>query len=386
MSASCTGTSSAIRRGISRGSAASATWCRSGGSTRSGAVSSSEAMRDQSIQLGEGPSDDKYWLDFARARISGRRQARGDDSDPMRPTRCRRSPATTAVAVARGGAARRGRWRRLPTAGPSRSFAAACGSSAASSAATGRSSSSSSPTSLVLPAALAEQRRARRQVPGRVLLPDPAVLSRLPTFGQAAFGEPNYRALRDQFAAGEHAATGCSCRPFPTARTSRCSTCPDSRHIRRRGQHPFGTDDRGRDVLVRLAYGFNISLTFALLVMLFGDGIGIVVGAVARVRRRQARSARPAGHRDLVVAAVPLHDHHRQLDRRARVRARPHAGAAAVVLAAGVHPGGVRVDGDHVLRPRRVLPGEGARTTSAPRSSRACLSRRSCSGTSCRTR
>ena len=44
--------------------------------------------------------------------------------------------------------------------------------------------------------------------------------------------------------------------------------------------HPFGTDDRGRDVLVRLAYGFNISLTFALLVLVFADGIGIVVGAV----------------------------------------------------------------------------------------------------------
>ncbi len=38
----------------------------------------------------------------------------------------------------------------------------------------------------------------------------------------------------------------------------------------RRAQHPFGTDDRGRDVLVRLAYGFNISLTFALLVTIVG--------------------------------------------------------------------------------------------------------------------
>ena len=41
----------------------------------------------------------------------------------------------------------------------------------------------------------------------------------------------------------------------------------------------MGTDDRGRDVLVRLAYGFNISLTFALFVLLFADGVGIVVGA-----------------------------------------------------------------------------------------------------------
>jgi microcin C transport system permease protein len=43
--------------------------------------------------------------------------------------------------------------------------------------------------------------------------------------------------------------------------------------------HPFGTDDRGRDVLVRLAYGFNISLTFALLVTIVGNLLGISVGA-----------------------------------------------------------------------------------------------------------
>jgi microcin C transport system permease protein len=43
--------------------------------------------------------------------------------------------------------------------------------------------------------------------------------------------------------------------------------------------HIFGTDDRGRDVLVRLAYGFNISLTFALLVTIFADVTGVIVGA-----------------------------------------------------------------------------------------------------------
>jgi len=44
--------------------------------------------------------------------------------------------------------------------------------------------------------------------------------------------------------------------------------------------HPMGTDDRGRDVLVRLAYGFNISMTFALLVTVIGESIGIAVGAL----------------------------------------------------------------------------------------------------------
>jgi microcin C transport system permease protein len=44
--------------------------------------------------------------------------------------------------------------------------------------------------------------------------------------------------------------------------------------------HWMGTDDRGRDVFVRLAYGFNISMTFAILVTVLGEGLGIVVGAM----------------------------------------------------------------------------------------------------------
>jgi microcin C transport system permease protein len=46
------------------------------------------------------------------------------------------------------------------------------------------------------------------------------------------------------------------------------------------GAHPLGTDDRGRDVLVRLAYGFNVSLTFALVVLLLADGTGVIVGGL----------------------------------------------------------------------------------------------------------
>lgn len=44
--------------------------------------------------------------------------------------------------------------------------------------------------------------------------------------------------------------------------------------------HWMGTDDRGRDVLVRLAYGFQISISFALLVTVAAYTIGTAVGAV----------------------------------------------------------------------------------------------------------
>jgi microcin C transport system permease protein len=43
--------------------------------------------------------------------------------------------------------------------------------------------------------------------------------------------------------------------------------------------HWLGTDDRARDVLARLAYGFNISITFGLLVVLGSYLIGMAIGS-----------------------------------------------------------------------------------------------------------
>ncbi|NQW29415.1 MAG: ABC transporter permease subunit [Ignavibacteria bacterium] len=43
----------------------------------------------------------------------------------------------------------------------------------------------------------------------------------------------------------------------------------------------LGTDDRGRDVFVRMAYGFNVSLSFALLLALMEYIIGVPIGALS---------------------------------------------------------------------------------------------------------
>lgn len=45
-------------------------------------------------------------------------------------------------------------------------------------------------------------------------------------------------------------------------------------------QHVLGTDDRGRDLLVRLFYGFRISVFFAILLSLLSYFIGIIAGAL----------------------------------------------------------------------------------------------------------
>jgi microcin C transport system permease protein len=45
-------------------------------------------------------------------------------------------------------------------------------------------------------------------------------------------------------------------------------------------EHWLGTDDRARDVLARLAYGFRISITFALIVTFVSYTVGTLIGAV----------------------------------------------------------------------------------------------------------
>jgi microcin C transport system permease protein len=96
--------------------------------------------------------------------------------------------------------------------------------------------------------------------------------------GQNELGEPNYRALEQQYT---EAGRGdwVLMPPIPYGPDESLLELPGVPPHPPSSSHPFGTDDRARDVLVRLAYGFNISLTFALLVALFGNVIGVSVGA-----------------------------------------------------------------------------------------------------------
>jgi microcin C transport system permease protein len=98
-------------------------------------------------------------------------------------------------------------------------------------------------------------------------------------FGMTAFGEPDYRELKRQFEA-EGKGNWVLMAPYPYGPNESIFDLAEPPPNRPSREHFFGTDDRGRDVFVRLAYGFNVSLTFALLVTLFSEGVGTIAGGL----------------------------------------------------------------------------------------------------------
>jgi len=99
------------------------------------------------------------------------------------------------------------------------------------------------------------------------------------TFGQTDYGEANYRTLKAEF---KESGTGnwAIMPPYPygpfESLTDPRSYPPNPPSWK----HWFGTDDRGRDVFVRLFYGLRISLTFALISVTVAYFIGISIGAM----------------------------------------------------------------------------------------------------------
>ncbi len=98
-------------------------------------------------------------------------------------------------------------------------------------------------------------------------------------FGMDAIGEPDYRQLKQKLAAEKSG--GWVLMPlYPYSPTESLLDLPGSPPHHPSREHIFGTDDRARDVFTRLAYGFNVSLTFALLVLTCSYVVGITVGAM----------------------------------------------------------------------------------------------------------
>jgi len=98
-------------------------------------------------------------------------------------------------------------------------------------------------------------------------------------FGQERIGEPDYRDVAQQFRQ-ENKGNWAILPPYPYSPTESLLDLPGTPPNAPSRQHIFGTDDRGRDIFARLAYGFNVSLSFALLVLVISLAIGVSVGAL----------------------------------------------------------------------------------------------------------
>lgn len=100
------------------------------------------------------------------------------------------------------------------------------------------------------------------------------------TFGQEVYGEANYRMLKVQFSSQDNDNwVMLPLYPYDPNENLLDEIEGSPPHKPNTG-HILGTDDRARDVFARIAYGFNISISFALIVTLFAYIIGVSVGAL----------------------------------------------------------------------------------------------------------
>lgn len=100
-------------------------------------------------------------------------------------------------------------------------------------------------------------------------------------FGQRVIGEAQYRALADDFREADQG-NWVLLPPYPYHPNESLLTDPElpgNPPHAPSAQHWLGTDNRARDVFARLAYGFRISLTFALGVVSLAYLIGMTLGA-----------------------------------------------------------------------------------------------------------
>jgi microcin C transport system permease protein len=82
----------------------------------------------------------------------------------------------------------------------------------------------------------------------------------------------DYKYIPTQFQSGRVVLVA----PYATRSADGASIVPSSIM----DQHYLGTDDRGRDVLARLIYGFRISMIFGISLAIFGTLIGCLIGGV----------------------------------------------------------------------------------------------------------
>jgi microcin C transport system permease protein len=100
------------------------------------------------------------------------------------------------------------------------------------------------------------------------------------TFSQKGYGEAQYRKLNKHFKDG-NSSNWVLMPPYPYHPNESLLAEIDSEPPHAPSfQHWLGTDNRARDVFARMVYGFNISISFALIVTMVAYIIGITIGAI----------------------------------------------------------------------------------------------------------
>jgi microcin C transport system permease protein len=110
---------------------------------------------------------------------------------------------------------------------------------------------------------------------------DPYILEKLTTNGNQVFFPMNtYRYDSIDNYDNNESDSNCEQPPKPFLK-KRNDDCDNPRHPAPPSEkHILGTDDRGRDVLARLLYGFRLSVLFGFALTLIGMVVGIIAGAV----------------------------------------------------------------------------------------------------------
>ena len=126
---------------------------------------------------------------------------------------------------------------------------------------------------LVFSAAAHQQQRVGGAIRRQLVFSRCSITTRRRPSASRAIGEPDYRALAQAFRQ-ENKGNWVLMPPYPYSPTESLLDLPGSPPNPPSRQHIFGTDDRGRDIFARLAYGFNVSLSFALLVLVISLAIG----------------------------------------------------------------------------------------------------------------
>jgi len=98
------------------------------------------------------------------------------------------------------------------------------------------------------------------------------------TFGEDVPGEANYRELKERF---KSTPGNWVIMPlYPYGPLEDVTVTGNKMYEQPGAKHWFGTDNTGRDVFARLLYGFNISLSFAILLTIASYIIGVSIGAM----------------------------------------------------------------------------------------------------------